>query len=186
MIYEWFNKIRVRLFWKQPFRITVDGKNPDSHKAEAYTLISLLYFLVLLEEKMNISTKPTIYLDCMSIIDACKNMYISPENIDKKHKYLQILICDLANELPAILKFVKSHQDRKNRKLSFEESLNCYCDKQASQYYYNWSQEMKPKTHVSEMPTDYIYLDHCGRFFYENIESELKISNMKQKSKKRC
>ena len=48
-------------------QIPIDGKQPDSHRAEYLALISVLTFLDLLSTEMSVYTKSKIIIDCESI-----------------------------------------------------------------------------------------------------------------------
>jgi hypothetical protein len=64
---SWCITINKQMFaWSQ---IPIDGKQPDSHRAECLALISLLTFLDILSTRMSIHTRSIIIIDCESIID---------------------------------------------------------------------------------------------------------------------
>ena len=94
-------------------QIPIDGYHPDSHEAECITLISLLTYLKLLNDKMYITTTSTVHIDCESIITVIKKLHSTPEQVDKKHRYLQKTIKDLLNSMSYKLQFVRSHQDKR-------------------------------------------------------------------------
>ena len=90
---SWCITINKQMFaWSQ---ISIDGKQPDSHRAECLALISLLTFLDILSTRMSIHTRSTIIIDCESIQKITNQLHTTPETIDKNHRHLQTKIYDL-------------------------------------------------------------------------------------------
>ena len=60
-------------------QIPIDGKQPDSHRAEYLASISLLTFLDILSTEMPIHTRSTIIIDCESIQTVTNQLHTTPE-----------------------------------------------------------------------------------------------------------
>ena len=139
-------------------QIPIDGYHPGSYGAECITLISLLTYLKLLNDKMYITTTSTVHIDCKSIITVTKKLYSMPEQVDRKYRYLQKTIKDLLNSMSYKLTFVRSHQDKRKETLTFEESLNHFCDKKAGEFYKDWEKYVPSNIPLIIPNTHYIMI----------------------------
>ena len=127
--------------WSQ---IPIDGKKPDSHRAECLALISLLTFLDLLSTEVSIHTRSTIIIDCKSIQTVTNHLYTTPEKIDKKHLHLQTKRYDMLKNCKSKLQHIHSHQDKHKDTLTFEKKLNQFCDKKCESFYKECLPDMLP------------------------------------------
>ena len=169
---SWCITINKQMFaWSQ---IPIDGKQPDSHRAECLALISLLTFLDILSTRMSIHTRSIIIIDCESILKVTNQLHTTPETIDQKHRHLQTKIHDLLKKNKSKLKHIHSHQDKVKDILTFEEKLNQFCDKKCENFYKEWSPDMLPKPVPIKIP-DIPHLAIKNIPIYENFYKALSI-----------
>ena len=111
-------------------------------------------------------------MDCQSVIDVVDHPKITPEKVDRKYKYLQTAAYDLITAAKGTLHFVRSHQDTKKSKLTFEESINWYCDQQAKPFVQERNSPFTPEPNNTILPLSSPYL-LSGIPIYEDFETAL-------------
>ena len=156
-------------------QLPIDGKHPDSHRAEAYALISMLTFIKLISSLINNQQKLKVYIDCKSLQKLTSNDVPTPENIDKKHCFLQLRTRHLVEEKKTTIIFVKSHHYRHRTDLKFEENLNQLVDAKATTYYENWHPSMIPLPTDLVLEYELLYLRSDREFFMRVFMTKLEL-----------